>query len=147
MSCIMIINGPNLNLLGKREPEIYGTTTLAEIQDSCQKLADERGVELEFLQSNHEGAIIDWIHEARERCDAILINPGAFTHTSVAIRDALSAFNGPKVECHLSNVHTREEFRHRSYISPVVNSIIIGAGWRGYPMGLNYLIDSLADKK
>ncbi len=143
----MIINGPNLNLLGKREPEIYGTTTLAEIQDSCQKLADERGVELEFLQSNHEGAIIDWIHEARERCDAILINPGAFTHTSVAIRDALSAFNGPKVECHLSNVHTREEFRHRSYISPVVNSIIIGAGWRGYPMGLNYLIDSLADKK
>lgn len=147
MSSIMIINGPNLNLLGKREPEIYGTTTLAEIQAECQKLADARGYELEFLQSNHEGAIIDWIHEARDRSDAILINPGAYTHTSVAIRDALTAFNGPIVECHLSNVHAREEFRHHSYISPVVSSIIIGAGWRGYTMGLGFLIEKLAEAK
>ena len=114
---VYILNGPNLNLLGKRQPEIYGRDTLADVEAACRKLGQDFGLEIRLLQSNHEGQIIDWIHEAREKASGIVINPGAFTHTSVAILDALNAFEGPVLEVHISNVHKREAFRHHSYVS------------------------------
>lgn len=133
---IQIINGPNLNLLGKRQPEIYGHETLDDIAADCRALASELGLAVEFHQSNHEGEIIDCIHAARETCAGILINPGAYTHTSVAILDALNAFEGVVIECHISNVHKRESFRHHSYVSLRADGVIAGFGTEGYLLGL-----------
>lgn len=131
-----VLNGPNLNLLGKRQPEIYGSETLADVERDCAALAGELGLELRFLQSNWEGQIIDWIHEAREAAVGIVINPGAFTHTSVAILDALNAFEGTVIEVHISNVNKRERFRHQSYVSLRADGIIVGCGTQGYQLGL-----------
>lgn len=133
---IFILNGPNLNLLGKRQPEIYGHETLADVERDCATLASELGVDIRFLQSNHEGQIIDWIHQARDGAAGIVINPGAFTHTSVAILDALNAFEGPVIEVHVSNVHQREGFRHHSYVSLRANGVIAGCGTEGYRLAL-----------
>lgn len=133
---IYILNGPNLNLLGKRQPEIYGHETLADVERDCGALAAELGVTTRFLQSNHEGQIIDWIHEARDNAAGIVINPAAFTHTSVAILDALKTFDGPVIEVHISNVHQRESFRHHSYVSLRADAVIAGCGTEGYLLGL-----------
>lgn len=133
---VYVLNGPNLNLLGKRQPQIYGHETLADVERDCATLAAELGLEIRFLQSNWEGQIIDWVHEARESAVGIVMNPGAFTHTSVAILDALNAFEGTVIEVHISNVHKRESFRHHSYISLRADAIIVGCGTQGYQLGL-----------
>lgn len=133
---VEILNGPNLNLLGQRQPEIYGHETLADVEAACTALAAELGLAARFRQSNHEGALIDWIHAAREDAAAIVINPAAFTHTSVAILDALKAFDGPVIEVHISNVHQREAFRHHSYVSLRADGVIAGCGTQGYLLGL-----------
>jgi 3-dehydroquinate dehydratase-2 len=137
MTTVYVLNGPNLNLLGQRQPEIYGSTTLADVERDCRALADELGLNIEFFQSNHEGAIIDKIHEARLQAQAIVINPAAFTHTSVAILDALNAFDGPVLEVHISNVHKRENFRHHSYVSLRADGVIAGFGVNGYLLALH----------
>jgi 3-dehydroquinate dehydratase-2 len=129
---VTVLNGPNLNLLGKRQPEIYGSETLADVAAACEELAVELGLRLRFHQSNREYEIIDWIHEAREDAAAIVINPAAFTHTSVAILDALNAFDGLVFEVHISNVHKREEFRHHSFVSARADGVIAGFGTEGY---------------
>lgn len=136
MSKVLVIHGPNLNLLGQREPGVYGTATLAEIDAGLRQFGESLGVAVESMQSNHEGAIIDAIHGAPGRVDAIVINPGAFTHYSIAIRDAIAAISLPVVEVHLSNVHKREEFRRQSVISPVVAGSILGFGVDSYRLGL-----------
>jgi 3-dehydroquinate dehydratase-2 len=133
---VYVLNGPNLNLLGKRQPEIYGRETLADVEHDCTALAGELGLEVRFLQSNWEGQIVDWVHEAREAAVGIVINPGAFTHTSVAILDALNAFEGTVIEVHISNVHKRERFRHHSYVSLRADGIIVGCGTQGYRLAL-----------
>ena len=133
---VAILNGPNLNLLGEREPAIYGRETLADVGALCRRVGAELGLAIEFRQSNREYELIDWIHEARGRAAAIVINPAAFTHTSVAILDALSAFEGPIVEVHLSNIHKREPFRHHSYVSGVAAAVIAGCGVQGYDFAL-----------
>lgn len=135
---ILVLNGPNLNMLGTREPATYGHETLADVEALCQRTAAEQGLEVEFRQTNHEGQLIDWIHQARGRCAGILINPGAWTHTSVAIRDALVAAELPVIEVHLSNVHKREEFRHHSFVSGVAVGVLCGFGTHGYRMGLTH---------
>lgn len=129
---VYVINGPNLNLLGTREPEIYGRDTLDDIAQRCQAIGKKDGLVIEFKQSNHEGEIIEWIHEAINTVDAIVINAGAYTHTSVAIHDALRAYSGCKVELHISNPHLRESFRHISYVSPAVDAVVAGLGVAGY---------------
>jgi 3-dehydroquinate dehydratase-2 len=136
---VFILNGPNLNLLGKREPQIYGHETLADVEADCRRLAGEFGLEVRFHQSNREYELIDWIHEARETAAAIIINPAAFTHTSVAILDALKMFDGPIIELHISNVHQREEFRHHSYVSAVAKGVIAGFGTHGYQLALRHV--------
>lgn len=141
---VFIINGPNLNLLGTREPEIYGDQTLQEIGDRCRQLGSNHGLEIEFLQSNDEGQIVDWIHEAIESASAIIINAAAYTHTSVAIHDALKSFHGYKIELHISNPHLRETFRHTSYISPVVDAVVAGFGASGYDHVVEVLAEVLA---
>ena len=133
---VFVLNGPNLNLLGKRQPQIYGHETLADVERDCRALATELGLELRFHQSNREYEIIDWIHEAREAASGIVINPAAFTHTSVAILDALNAFEGTVIEVHISNVHKREEFRHHSFVSLRADGVIAGCGTQGYLFGL-----------
>jgi 3-dehydroquinate dehydratase-2 len=133
---VVVLNGPNLNLLGKREPETYGRETLADVEAECRSIGKALGLAIEFHQSNREYELIDWIHGARERAAAILINPAAFTHTSVAILDALNAFEGPIIEVHISNVHKREPFRHHSYVSGVASGVIVGCGTQGYTLGL-----------
>lgn len=133
---IFILNGPNLNLLGLRQPEIYGRETLEDVADACSALADDLGLTIRFHQSNHEGAIVDWIHEARQAGAGIIINPAALTHTSVAILDALNAFDGPVLEVHISNVHKRESFRHHSYVSLRAEGVIAGFGTEGYQLAL-----------
>lgn len=135
---VLILNGPNLNMLGTREPTTYGHETLADIAALCQRSADNLGLSIEFRQTNHEGVMIDWIHEARGQYGGILINPGAWTHTSVAIRDALVASELPIVEVHLSNVHKRESFRHHSFVTPIAVGVIAGFGSQGYRLGLEY---------
>ena len=144
---VVVLNGPNLNLLGKREPEIYGRETLADVEAECRRLGAELKLAIEFHQSNREYEIIDWIHGARERAAAIVINPGAFTHTSVAIRDALAAFGGPIIEVHISNVHKREAFRHHSYVSAVASGVIVGCGTEGYALALRRLATLIGEGK
>ncbi len=129
---VLFLNGPNLNLLGTREPEVYGRTTLAEIEAKVRQRAAELKVEMEFRQSNLEGELVDWIQEAKSRFDVIVINAAAYTHTSIAIRDAISAVGVPTVEIHLSNIHAREEFRHKSLIAPVCHGQICGFGEHSY---------------
>ncbi|MFA6384094.1 MAG: type II 3-dehydroquinate dehydratase [Candidatus Omnitrophota bacterium] len=141
MKKFLVIHGPNLQMLGVREPGVYGTVTLAAINSRLKKIAAKRKISLVILQSNIEGKIVDAIGKARDRFDGILINPAAYTHTSVAIRDALAAVNLPAVEVHLSNTHTREEFRRTSLISPVVKGTIMGFGPHSYYLGLEALIE------
>ena len=136
---IYVLNGPNLNLLGKRQPDIYGHETLANVERDCRALAGELGLELRFHQSNREYEIIDWVHAAREDAAGIAINPAAFTHTSVAILDALNAFDGPVIEVHISNVHKREAFRHHSFVSGRADGVIAGFGTQGYLLALRRL--------
>lgn len=133
---IHILNGPNLNLLGKREPEIYGADTLEDVARTCAALGKELGLETALYQSNHEGEIVEMIHRAREAAAGIIINPAAYTHTSVAILDALNTFEGPVLEVHISNVHKRESFRHRSYVSLRAEGVIAGFGVQGYELAL-----------
>lgn len=133
---VFVLNGPNLNLLGLRQPEIYGRETLEDVADACSALAEELGLAVRFHQSNHEGALVDWIHQARGEASGIIINPAAYTHTSVAILDALNAFEGPVLEVHISNVHRREAFRHHSYVSLRAEGVIAGFGTEGYSLAL-----------
>jgi len=141
---IFILNGPSLNLLGKRQPEIYGRDTLEDIARNCASLAETLGLKTEFFQSNHEGEIIDTIQQASQDAAGIIINPGAFTHTSVAILDALNAYDGPVFEVHISNVYKRESFRHRSYVSLRADGVIAGFGVQGYELALRRLAKILA---
>ena len=138
---ILVIHGPNLNLLGERETEMYGTTDLEAIDASLKALADEAGAELECVQSNNEGELVEQIQKAKGRCDAIIINPAAFTHTSVAIRDAIAAVGVPAIEVHLSNIYAREPFRHHSYIAPVAVGQISGFGANSYALALRAALD------
>jgi len=143
MRKILVIHGPNLQLLGKREIDIYGTTTIEDINEDLKKLADRKKVTLQIVQSNHEGEIVELIGKAKGKFGAILINPAAYTHTSVAIRDALSAVNIPTVEVHLSNIYAREEFRHTSLVAPVATGQISGFGKKSYTLGLEAAIGLL----
>ncbi len=136
MQPILVLNGPNLNLLGKREPALYGHETLADVEALCKATAKAHGLEATCKQSNREYELIDWIQGARGTASAIVINPGAFTHTSVAILDALSAFEGPVIEVHISNIHKREPFRHHSYVSGRADAVIAGAGVQGYAFAI-----------
>lgn len=135
-SLVYVINGPNLNLLGKRQPEIYGRETLDDVGAACEELAAETGLSVRMLQTNHEGQMVDWIHEARENAAGIVINPGAYSHTSVAILDALNTFEGTVIEVHISNIHKRESFRHHSYVSLRADGVIAGCGTQGYLLAL-----------
>ena len=143
---VFFLNGPNLNLLGKRQPQIYGHETLADVERDCRQLTDELNLELRFHQSNREYEIIDWIHEAREIAGGLAINPGAFTHTSVAILDALNTFDPPVIEVHISNVHKRESFRHHSYVSLRADGVIAGLGTQGYQLALRRLARLIDEK-
>jgi 3-dehydroquinate dehydratase II len=136
---VLILNGPNLNLLGKRQPEVYGHATLADVEADCRKLAAELKLDVSFKQSNAEHQLIDWIHEAREKTAGIIINPGAYSHTSIAIFDALNTFDGPVIEVHISNIHKRESFRHHSYVSARAEGVIAGCGVEGYLLALRRL--------
>ncbi len=144
MPSVLVLNGPNLNLLGTRKPEVYGTTSLADVEEMCREAAGKLGLEVEFRQSNHEGQLIDWIHgcgravKAGESIGAVF-NPGAYTHTSVALHDAIEGAEVPVIECHISNVHRREEFRHHSFISPVARAIVVGFGVQGYVLAIQGL--------
>jgi 3-dehydroquinate dehydratase-2 len=144
MATILLLSGPNLDLLGEREPEVYGSTTLAELVAGAREAAEKHGHELEHLQSNHEGTLIDAIHGARDRCAAIVFNPGAFTHYAYALADALAAFDGVVVELHLSNPHARESWRHTSVIAPVATGTISGFGAAGYRLAIDAVADQLA---
>ncbi|GLH80296.1 3-dehydroquinate dehydratase 2 [Bradyrhizobium sp. SSBR45G] len=144
---VYVLNGPNLNLLGKRQPHIYGHETMADVERDCRALAAELGLEIRFHQSNREYELIDWIHEARETAGGIVINPGAFTHTSVAILDALNAFDGTVIEVHISNVHKREEFRHHSFVSKRADGVMAGFGTQGYQLALRRVAKLLDDGK
>jgi 3-dehydroquinate dehydratase-2 len=144
---IYVLNGPNLNLLGKRQPHIYGHETLADVERDCRAVAQELKLEVKFHQSNREYEIVDWIHEARETAGGIAINPAAFTHTSVAILDALNSFDGPVIEIHISNVHKREAFRHHSYVSGRAEGVIAGFGTQGYSLALRRLARLIDEKK
>lgn len=138
-NAIYILNGPNLNLLGSREPEIYGSTTLADIEAMCQKHAEKHGLAVSFHQSNDEGALVNLIQESQKQASGLIINAGAYTHTSVAILDAILTLEIPVIEVHLSNLFKREEFRHHSYITPAAQGLICGMGAQGYLMALDYL--------
>lgn len=144
---ILLINGPNLNLLGTREPSIYGSTTLPQVVDAASEQCKSLSISFSHLQSNHEGVLIDRIHDARGNVDAIIINPGAFTHTSVALRDALAGVEIPFVEVHISNVHKREPFRHHSYLSDKAEAVICGLGTYGYEAAIAYAIKYIQPKE
>ena len=145
MTSILILNGPNLNLLGTRQPKVYGKTTLADVEALCREKAKTLGFDVAFEQSNHEGALIDLIHAAKGKHTGIVLNAGAYTHTSIALMDAIASVELPVVEVHLSNIHAREEFRHRSYIAPVALGQICGFGAQGYLMALDALKAHLKD--
>ena len=140
---VTLLNGPNLNLLGLRQPEIYGRETLDDVVARTADLAEELGLTVRALQSNHEGQLIDWIHEARGSSAAIIINPGAYSHTSIAILDALNAYDGPVIEVHISNIHKRETFRHHSYVSARADGVIAGCGTEGYLLALRRIASIL----
>ena len=142
---VLVLNGPNLNLLGKRQPEIYGSLTLAEINRRMEALAKELGVEVAFRQSNSEGELVGWIQEASDQFGAVLINPGAYTHSSIAIRDAITAAGIPTIEVHISNIYKREEFRRHSYIAAVAVGQIAGFGVNSYLLGLRAAVDQLSN--
>ena len=143
---VYVLNGPNLNLLGQREPQIYGADTLADVERSCRALAADLKLELRFHQSNREYELIDWIHEARGVAGGLAINPAAFTHTSIALLDALTAFEPPVIEIHISNIHKREDFRHISFVSKRADGVIAGCGVQGYELALRRLA-ALIDRK
>jgi 3-dehydroquinate dehydratase-2 len=143
MTSLLVLNGPNLNLLGTRQPEVYGTTTLSDIQQVCEAHGTAVGVEIAFEQSNHEGAMIDLIHAAKGVHAGIILNAGAYTHTSIALMDAIASVEIPTIEIHLSNVHAREEFRHKSYIAKVAVGVIAGFGARSYTLAIDALTDHL----
>jgi 3-dehydroquinate dehydratase II len=143
---IYILNGPNLNLLGQRQTEIYGRETLADVAQACSELAEELGISIRCLQSNHEGQLVDWIQEARLQGAGVILNAGAYTHTSVAILDALSAFEGPVIEVHISNIHKREEFRHHSFVSLGADGVIAGCGTEGYLLALRRVASLLGKR-
>ncbi|HET8993090.1 MULTISPECIES: type II 3-dehydroquinate dehydratase [unclassified Rhodococcus (in: high G+C Gram-positive bacteria)] len=134
-----VLNGPNLNLLGKREPTLYGTATLTDVEVLCTRVADELGYDLDFRQSNHEGDLIDFVHEVRETTSGFVVNAGAYTHTSAALHDALVTVAAPIIEVHLTNVHAREPFRHHSYVTPVAQAVIAGCGASGYEFAIRRL--------
>ena len=141
--CFLILNGPNLNLLGTRQPDVYGSTTLAEIEGLCQTHGRKIGADVAFVQSNHEGALVDAIHAARGVHDGIILNAGAYTHTSIALMDAIASTEVPTIELHLSNVHAREEFRHKSYIANVAVGVICGFGAQGYVLAMDAMMSTL----
>ena len=140
---IYILNGPNLNLLGQRQPEIYGSETLADVDLACAELAESLGFSVRCLQSNHEGQLVTWVQEARLEGAAVILNAGAYTHTSIAILDALNAFDGPVIEVHISNIHKREAFRHQSCISQRADGVIVGCGTQGYLLALRRVVSLL----
>ena len=142
---ILLLNGPNLNMLGKRDPNVYGDITLNNVEETCEKLAKQNGIELESKQTNYEGQIVELIHTARETSNAIIINPGAYSHTSIAIFDALEMFHGPIIEVHISNIHKRESFRHFSYVSQRADSVIVGCGVQGYELAILRLVQIFKD--
>jgi 3-dehydroquinate dehydratase II len=141
---IYILNGPNLNLLGQRQPEIYGRESLEDVAEACGALAEDLRLTIRFHQSNHEGALVDWVQEARMQGAGIVINAGALTHTSIAILDALHAFDGPVIEVHISNIHAREAFRHHSHISARADGVIVGCGTEGYLLALRRIASLLS---
>lgn len=136
---ILVLNGPNLNLLGLRQPEIYGHETLSDVERLCDPIAEKHGFSTDWRQSNHEGQLLDWIHDARTTTAGIVINAGAYTHTSIALHDAFAAYDGKLVEVHISDIHAREAFRHHSYITPQADEVIIGKGIHGYVLALEWL--------
>ena len=140
---IYVLNGPNMNLLGKRQPELYGSKTLNDVEKSCSEIANENAFKIDLRQSNSEADLIDWIHEARNLGAGIVINPAAYSHTSIAIMDALMAFEGPVIEVHVSNIHKREEFRHQSYVSLRADGVIAGLGVRGYEFAVMKILEIL----
>ncbi|MCW2271043.1 3-dehydroquinate dehydratase [compost metagenome] len=143
MTTLLVLNGPNLNMLGLRQPDVYGRETLADVQALCEQAASGQDLALEFHQTNHEGQMIDWIHQARGRVAGIVINPGAWTHTSLAIHDALIAAEVPVIEVHISNVHRREAFRHHSYVSLVAKAVLAGFGTHGYVLAIDHFAREL----
>ena len=140
---IYVLNGPNMNLLGKRQPELYGSKTLNDVEKSCRAIASKEAFKIDLRQSNSEADLIDWIHEARSAGAGIVINPAAYSHTSIAIMDALMAFEGPVIEVHVSNIHKREEFRHQSYVSLRADGVIAGLGVRGYEFAVIKILEIL----
>lgn len=144
---ILVLHGPNLNLLGTREPEVYGSLTLDDINTKIVELGKELGAEIQCFQSNHEGALVDALHEARTSANGVIFNPGAYTHTSIALRDAISAIQLPVIEVHLSNVYAREEFRHVSMISAVCKGKVVGLGWRSYLLALRALVEIASENQ
>jgi 3-dehydroquinate dehydratase-2 len=143
MATVYVLNGPNLNLLGSRETAVYGSLTLGDIEKLCLAAAKKHGYTVDFRQTNHEGELVDWLHEARDKAAGVVINPGAYTHTSIALQDAIRAIGIPVVEVHLSNIFAREEFRHHSYVSPVARGVLCGFGAKGYELALDGLASAL----
>ena len=140
---IYVLNGPNMNLLGKRQPELYGSKTLSDVEKSCSVIAHEKAFKIDLRQSNNEADLIDWIHEARQDGAGIIINPADYSHTSIAIMDALMTFEGPVIEVHVSNIHKREKFRHQSYVSLRADGVIAGLGVRGYEFAVIKILEIL----